>query len=163
MRGEFQPPTLYKARKVPAKSPVCAICVDRTRGRCRRVELRFGVAVWLCAAHSSREFQRQRSGRDFVLTLHRLWQANGCLTPARSRALTAHLQACTAEERPLPGSYAWPELRRMAEEWFADGVSLAEVGRRLAAELRGCQARPPRARTLARWRAERRWLAASRL
>lgn len=161
MPSEFQPPTLYKALKVPVKSPVCAICVDRTRGRCRRVDLNFGVSVWLCSGHSSLDFQRQRSGRDFVLTLHRLWQSHGCLTPARSRALTSHLQACTALDRRLPGSYAWPQLRRIAEGWFADGESVAEVGRRLAAELRGCQARPPRPRTLARWRAERRWLAAS--
>ena len=31
------PPTLYKARNVPTKQPVCAICVDRTRGRTQRV------------------------------------------------------------------------------------------------------------------------------
>src|SRR5262245_18278086 len=29
----MSPPTLYKARQVPTKQPVCAICVDRTRGR----------------------------------------------------------------------------------------------------------------------------------
>ncbi len=152
-------PTLYKARRVPVKSPVCAICVDRTRGRCRRVELNFGVSVWLCAAHASPEFQRRRSGRDFVLTLHRLWQSHGCLTPQRSRALTAHLVACQGSPKPLPGSYAWPELRGLAESWFAEGIRLAEVNRRVRAELQGCRARPPTRRTLARWRAERRWLA----
>ncbi|MGN6380092.1 MAG: hypothetical protein ACTHNU_14155 [Gaiellales bacterium] len=151
-------PTLYKARRVPVKSPVCAICVDRTRGRCRKVELRFGVAVWLCAAHASVEFQRQRSGRDFVLTLQRLWESHGCLTPQRRRALTAHLVACSGTTKPLPGSYAWPALRRTAEAWFADGVSVPEASRRLTRELGGCPARPPTPRTLSRWRAERRWL-----
>jgi hypothetical protein len=152
-------PTLYKARRVPVKSPVCAICVERTRGRCRKVELRFGVAVWLCASHGSVEFQRQRSGREFVLTLQRLWVSHGCLTPVRSRALSAHLAACAGVGKPLPGSYAWPELRRLAESWFADGVSVPEAARRLRRELAGCQTKPPTPRTLSRWRAERRWLA----
>jgi hypothetical protein len=152
-------PTLYKARRVPVKSPVCAICVERTRGRCRQVELRFGVAVWLCAAHGSVEFQRQRAGRDFVLTLQRLWVSHGCLTPLRSRALSAHLAACAGGAKPLPGSYAWPELRRLAESWFAQGVSVPEAARRLRRELAGCQARPPTPRTLRRWRAGGRTLA----
>jgi hypothetical protein len=26
-------PSLYKCRGVPVKSPICAICLDRTRGR----------------------------------------------------------------------------------------------------------------------------------
>ena len=78
-------PTLYKARGVPAKQPVCAICADRTRGRTVSLRLTHRITVWLCAAHASPEFQCRRNGRDFVVTLQRLWQAHGCLTAARAR------------------------------------------------------------------------------
>jgi hypothetical protein len=86
--------------------PVCAICCDRTRGRTIGLRLTHGVNVWLCEAHASPEFQCSRDGRDFVVTLRRLWQAHGCLTAARRRALDAHLD--TLADRPLrtgPGSY----------------------------------------------------------
>jgi hypothetical protein len=153
-------PTLYKARKVPTKQVVCAICVERTRGRTERVELGYGVHVHLCKGHASREFQRQRGGRDFVLTLQRLWQAHGCLTIARRKALSRHLAVCSgAESRPRPGSYTWPTLRRDAERAFAAGRPVDAVIaalRRLHAEG---TAVPPSIRTMRRWNAERRWLA----
>src|SRR6185312_9301751 len=44
----MSPPTLYKARQVPTKRPVCAICVDRTRGKTQRLQLTHRVSVWLC-------------------------------------------------------------------------------------------------------------------
>ena len=47
-------PTLYKARGLPLKQQVCAICVDRTRGRTRRVSLTQRVVVHLCEAHATR-------------------------------------------------------------------------------------------------------------
>jgi hypothetical protein len=78
------PPTLYKARNVPLKRPVCAICVDRTRGRTERIQLTHRVAVWLCTDHGSAAFQTRRSGRDFVRTLMGVWKANDCLTAARA-------------------------------------------------------------------------------
>ena len=40
-------PTLYKARGLPTKQPVCAICVERTRETTQRVALGYGVGVWL--------------------------------------------------------------------------------------------------------------------
>jgi hypothetical protein len=153
-------PTLYKARKVPTKQPVCAICVERTRGRTRPVELGYGVFVHLCAGHASTEFQTQRGGRDFVLTLQRLWQAHGCLTVARSRALRRHLAACSgAAARPRPGSYAWPRLRREAEAEFAVGRPVGAVIAALRRLHAAGAANPPSARTMRRWNAERRWLA----
>src|SRR3954467_5089144 len=78
-------PTLYKARGVPTKQQVCAICIDRTRGRTQLVKLPYGVSVWLCAGHADGEFLTRRSGRDFVLTLSRIWQASGCYTAARQK------------------------------------------------------------------------------
>jgi len=59
-------PTLYKARGVPVKRPVCAICVERTRGATRRVELGYGVSVWLCEGHadSVRKYLVEKHGID---------------------------------------------------------------------------------------------------
>ena len=63
-------PTLYKARNLPSlKRPVCAICIDRTRGRTEEIRLGYRVTVWLCPGHASQAFQTKRGGRDFVRTL----------------------------------------------------------------------------------------------
>jgi len=101
-------PTLYKARGLALKRPVCAICIDRTRGRTEEIRLGYRVTVWLCPGHASQAFQTKRSGRDFARTLMGVWQANGCMTAARHRALDAHLtQLRTPRPRQRPGSYAW--------------------------------------------------------
>ena len=155
-------PTLYKARGMPLKQNVCAICVERTRGRTVRLDLGYGVHVWLCHDHASAAFQTQRSGRDFMLTLSRLWQAHGCLTHARSKALNAHharLRAASRAHR-RPGSYAWPALRRDAEQRFAAGASLTSVSRHMHDALAGAPSEAPSRRTLQRWRSDRRWITA---
>jgi len=150
-------PTLYKAR-VPHKQSVCAICIDRTRGRTSLVSLGYGVAVWLCEGHSSEEFQRQRAGRDFFLTLRGIWKANGCLTAARQRALRAHLARLAEQpQRARPGSYAWPELRRIAEAAYREGQSATAVAAHHQLRLAECPAHPPSLRTFRRWKAQRRW------
>jgi hypothetical protein len=151
-------PTLYKARGMSVKRPVCAICVDRTRGLTVSVRLTHGVKVWLCEAHASPEFQVRRSGRDFVLTLQRLWGAHGCLTAARSRALQTHLAAMAERPSIRPGSYAWAELRRLAESEFAEGGPPMPTIARLRARYSGGSAAPPSVRTMRRWHRERRWL-----
>jgi hypothetical protein len=154
----MQLPTLYKARNVPTKQPVCAICVERTRGRTRHVGFGYGVSVWLCEGHASSQFLSRRGGRDLVLTLTELWRANGCLTAARHKAMQAHLTRLRERPpRPRPGSYAWPTLRRGAEAEFAGGASVAHVHRRILA-ARFVNAEPPSARTVQRWCAQRRWL-----
>jgi hypothetical protein len=141
------------------KRPVCAICVDRTRGLTVSVRLTHGVTVWLCEAHASPEFRSRRSGRDFVLTLQRLWAAHGCLTAARSRALSAHLaQAAGRPVTPRPGSYSWALLRRLAEEEFAEGGPPQATITRLRGLYSGGAAAPPSVRTMRRWHRERRWL-----
>jgi hypothetical protein len=155
-------PTLYKARKVPTKQAVCAICVERTRGKSELVRLGYGVTVWLCQAHASTQFQRQHAGRDFVLTLRRLWHAPGCLTAARSKALDAHLNALHGRAaRPRPGSYAWPALRRQAEALFSHGAHPALVAAQIHHHYAACPALPPSRRSVLRWHAERRWLASA--
>src|SRR5438874_2566676 len=95
--------SLYKARGMSVRQPVCAICVDRTRGRTQQLQLRYGVSVWLSAGHASPEFTRRNNGRDLVLTLSRLCKAHGCLTAARDKALGAHLAALKGPPpRPRP-------------------------------------------------------------
>ena len=88
-------------------------------------ELTHGVKLSLCDGHHSVEFMRSNAGRDFAVTLMRTWRAQGCFTRARSRALAAHLTAVRAlgsvVPRSRPGSYAWPRLRREAEDCFARG------------------------------------------
>jgi len=152
-------PTLYKARGLSNKQPVCAICVERTRGRTQAVRLGYGVQVWLCAGHASRDFQTRRGGRDFVRTLSGVWRANGCLTAARSRALRAHLASLTdPPARPRPGSYAWPELRRKLEQGYASGARPADIAEAVHLRYATCPAHPPSRRTLERWHHQRRWL-----
>ena len=153
-------PTLYKARGVPLKQPVCAICVDRTRGRTQIVRLTNRVSVHLCAAHASSEFQTRRGGRDFVRTLLGVWRANECLTLARSRALDAHLArlAGPPPQRPRPGSYSWPALRRRLEHAYARGAMPAAVAPEVHERYADAPATPPSRRTIQRWHAQRRWL-----
>jgi hypothetical protein len=157
--SDFYVPTLYKARKVPTKQTPCAICADRTRGRTQLLRLTYGVSVTLCTAHASREFQTQRAGRDFVLTLQQLWRAHGCLTRAREKALDAHLRSLRARPaRRRPGSYAWPRLRAEAEALFAAGAHPKRVIGRLRARHATGPAAPPSVRSMHRWHAERRWV-----
>jgi hypothetical protein len=154
------PPTRYKARQVPTKQPVCAICVDRTRGKTQRLQLTHRVSVWLCADHASPAFQTRRSGRDFVTTLAGVWKANDCLTAARDRALTAHMERLRAPQpnRPRPGSYAWPDLRRTVERHYAEGTTPGQACAAVRERHGAGPARPPSRRTIQRWHAQRRWL-----
>ena len=153
------PPTLYKARGVPTKQAICAICIDRTRGRTELVRLGYGVTVWLCAGHASPGWQNGRSGRDFVLTLHRIWHASGCLTRSRSRALDAHLERLKGRRgRPLPGSYAWPEVRRECERRFAQGAHPTALAQEIRRRWTAHDARPPSVASIERWHRQRRWM-----
>jgi hypothetical protein len=155
-------PTLYKCRGVPVKSPICAICLDRTRGRTQIRELTHGVRVSLCQGHNSTEFLRRNAGRDFAVTLLRIWRAHGCLTRARSRAIDSHLRAVralgTTMTRARPGSYAWPKLRLEAEHAFAHGHSVITTIARLRRRHARDHATVPSIRTMRRWFSQGRWL-----
>ena len=103
--------------------PVCALCAGPGSGSVAELHLTHNVTVMLCAVHRSLGFLRQAAGLDFTEALRVLWAAAGCLTESRRRALRAH-QRRVGSARPLkppPGSYAWPHLRRLAEERFAAG------------------------------------------
>ncbi len=149
--------SLYKARGMSVKQPVCAICADRTRGKTQEVTLGYGVAVWLCADHASVEFLTKRGGRDFVATMSRLWRSHGCQTENRRKALNSYLAALRPRpKRARPGSYAWPQVRVHAEQLFASGTPTAPVIDRIHTQTYG-PAQPPSPRTIKRWRNERRW------
>jgi hypothetical protein len=155
-------PSLYKARGVPVKMPVCAICLDRTRGRTLERELTHGVRIWLCEGHHTVAFMRASAGREFAVTLLRIWRAQGCLTRSRSRALDAHLKTVRALGRSVahrrPGSYAWPRLRREAEECCARGDRAMSTIGRLRERHALDHATVPSVRTMQRWFADGRWL-----
>jgi hypothetical protein len=155
-------PSVYKARGIPVKSPLCAICIDRTRGTTCERQLTHGVKVFLCEGHNSTAFLRANAGRDFVVTLAAIWRAQGCMTRSRSRALEAHQQACRALGRPAtrrrPGSYSWPHLRREAEDAFAKGEHVLSVITRLRARHALDHATIPSVRSMRRWFAQCRWL-----
>jgi hypothetical protein len=155
-------PSLYKARGVPVKSPICAICLDRTRGKTLERQLTHGVRIWLCEGHHSVAFMRANAGRDFVVSMMRIWRSQGCMTRARTLALDAHLRAIraigTRIARPRPGSYAWPRLRREAEDEFARGRDVLATIERLRRQHLRDHATVPSVRTMRRWFSDCRWL-----
>lgn len=150
--------SFYKAAWI-GKLPMCAICGGPGEGPRAEHHLTHGVSVWLCAAHRSDEFQRRRAGRDFVASLQAVWRAAGIRSRRHSAALTTHLRRIRPpRERDRPGSYAWPDLRRDAEERWAAGEPPGSV----IAELRGRHEnnpfRAPSVRTMRRWFTQARWL-----
>jgi hypothetical protein len=155
-------PSVYKARGIPVKSPLCAICLDRTRGTTLERQLTHGVKLFLCEGHHSVAFMRANAGRDFVVTLAAIWRAQGCMTRSRFKALEVHQRACRAlgraASRRQAGSYAWPRLRREAEDAFARGEHVLTVIARLRGRHAHDHAKVPSIRTMRRWFAQSRWL-----
>ena len=155
--------SFYKGERLGSRPP-CAVCMGRGEGERGQLTLPGGVTVWLCAAHRSPAFQRRRAGRDFAFTLSCVWQAAGCFTARRRRALELHRERLLAPPRPpaarsRPGSYSWPQLRQEAEDLWARGQPLRRVIDRLRAKAARGLARPPSRTTLYRWHTEARWRA----
>jgi hypothetical protein len=149
--------TLYKAG-YGRKGPVCAVCLDRTRGLTTKVNVGYGQHVWLCATHSSREFRVTRGGRDFALTLMKIWTASGGLTRLRSLAIDAHLERVRRSVHPpdprKPGSYSWPDLRAEIDERLARGEAFDEIVADVRRRYASSAARLPSDRTFRRWRSD---------
>ena len=149
--------TLYKAG-LGRKRPVCAVCLDRTRGLTTKLNVGYGQHVWLCAEHSSKEFRWQRGGRDFALTLMKIWTASGGLTHLRGLAIESHLQRVARSAHPpdprRPGSYSWPELRAEIDERLARGEAFDEIVADIRRRLASSPARLPSDRTFRRWRSD---------
>jgi hypothetical protein len=144
------------------KGERCEICAGGTRGPATLVRLAYGVVVSLCGEHASPAFQTKRHGRDFVLTLQRVWSAGGLLTRRRRRALDAHLAAVAGANVPprrrRPGSYCWPELRDEAELRCARGEEAETIVRDLRRRRAPGICMAPSVRTIRRWLSERRWI-----
>src|SRR4051794_6317639 len=121
--------SLYKAG-LGRKGRVCAFCLDRTRGPASQVDLGYqGVHVWLCEQHASKEFRWKRGGRDFVLTLQKVWASAGSLNRRQNLALDGFLKRVRRASQPAeqPGSYAWPHLREEIDERLDAGESFGAV------------------------------------
>ena len=92
----------------------------------------------------------------------RIWRSQGCMTRARTRALDAHLRAIRAtgarNARSRPGSYAWPRLRREAEQAFALGNDVLTTINQLRQRHLLDHATVPSIRTMRRWFSQCRWL-----
>lgn len=137
----------------------CALCGSED-GAAEHA-LTHGVRVTLCATHRSNEYLGDDGGHTIAGALENLWAASGCLTVRRRRALAAHPRRMSAAVRPAarkrPGSYAWPHVRRAAEDRFAAG----EPPQRVMTELRAAHqgdAHVPSLRTMRRWFIEARWM-----
>ena len=105
-----------------------------------------GVSVWPARPTGAGSSLTRRAGRDLAASLMRAWEAAGCFTRRRGRALDAHRARLTGPPgRARPSSYAWPELRREAERRVASGEAPAP-GRRGAAGSRAAWVRRGRRR-----------------
>src|SRR5262245_2166325 len=129
----------YKAR-YGRKGELCGICSVRTDGPTTRLQLGYGVHVWLCREPASGAFHARRGGRSFTRTLQRVWTAQGFLDKRRAAALRAHQARLRAPApRHKPGSYSWPMLRQECERRLATGEPLraieADIRRRHADQL----------------------------
>ena len=143
-------------------TPRCAICTRWRPGDRRRVMLTRGVTVWLCVPHAAPQYQRRGGGADFRRELQAVWEAAGCLTPQRIRALDEHLAMIRRLEGPparrRPGTYTWRALRDEAERRWAAGEDPAGVIAALRERAAGGAANPPSTATMRRWWREGHWL-----
>lgn len=139
---------------------LCAIC--SAPRPTRPYHLTHGLAVNLCVVHRSESYLRRRRGTVFTDALRQLWVAHGIHTTRRERALIHHRRRVigTPADRPRPGSYAWPAVRRDAEKRFARGDDPGEVAGAIRRRLAGSVATAPALRTIRRWFTDGRWLAA---
>ena len=146
-----------------ARMPGCAICGHRGRGDRAQHHLTHGVVVWLCAAHRAEGFLHRRAGHEFAKRLASAWEATGALTRRRSATLLTHIRQVREAVSPktLPGSYAWPNLRKDAERRFAAGEAPDVVIDELRSTYRDGPAMVPSVRTMRRWFTQGRWRVSS--
>ena len=139
---------------------LCALCAAPGVGEVREHRMTHGVTVSLCEHHFSDRFQTEDGGEDFIAALTVLWKTAGCLTPQRQRALAAHRRRITPKvsERPCPGSYSWPQVRKEAEQRWAAGHPPLRVMHELRQLHSGWSSVVPSLRTMRRWFNEARWL-----
>lgn len=144
--------------------PPCVICGHSGRGPRTQLQLTHGIAIWLCATHSTEDFLRRRGGTEFAQRLLAVWAAAGSATSRKVAALKAHVQQIrnATLDRALPGSYSWPKLREEAERRFAAGEDPALVIDDLRTHYADGPAMVPSVRTMRRWFTDGRWRAVRR-
>jgi hypothetical protein len=121
--------------------------------------LTHGIHVWLCGIHRTDTYLRRQGGATFTRRLRAAWNAAGVGGARREAALRAHRRRVHAPgAESLPGSYAWPHLRREAERRFAAGEAPDAVITDLRRRHRDDHATAPSIRSMRRWFAQGRWL-----
>jgi hypothetical protein len=158
------PAVIYKGRgKGPAKHPRCLACFPKSVAG-QEVPLRRGVRLVLCADHRDARFLHSRGGRDFLAATGALFRSLGLTGRRYHDALLSFLDDVRDTSKPTPrmrpGSYAWPELRRDAEQaWqagasFEDGCHIVYThGEPITRRLR-----LPSLPTVRRWWRQKRWM-----
>lgn len=141
------------------QSERCVLCGHAGRGDVAPFHMTHGIAVLLCRAHREPRFLRRRRGRIFTERLHAAWRAAGAVNQRRLSALATHQRRMhpAPPKRRRPGSYAWPNLRRLAETRFAAGEAPDTVIRDLRRQFGIYPACVPSEQTMRRWHAEGRW------
>jgi hypothetical protein len=161
---ERGPVRRYKGRgKGPMKASRCIACFPRSVAG-QVVPLRYGVEVTLCQDHRDPAFVHSRGGRDFFSALTTTFESLGLRGKRYSRAVRAFVDDVLAMGEPTPrhrpGSYAWPEQRRAAEEAWGQGGDYHAGEAVVLAFFVGAppMMRPPSPHTIRRWWRDRRWL-----
>ena len=143
------------ARRAARDRYDCALCGRYTVGPTRRLGLGFGVSIHLCAVHGSARFLQRGGGRVAADALAEVFEAVGCLTPNRRKALEAHVRRCEpppATGRHRPGAYGgYRDLYLEVVARRDAGEALADVLASIAVCPRPWGFGRPSARTVRRW------------
>ena len=135
------------------------ICMGPGEGERAQLHLPGGVSVWLCAAHRSAGFH-PAGGEGSGVSLMGAWEAAGCMTRARHRALDAH-RARWPGLRPGGGPARTPGrgsgARRSGGSRRGEAPAAGDRGAPRPAPRGPADGRPRGARSL-RWFREGRWL-----
>jgi hypothetical protein len=157
------PAVIYKGRgKGPAKHPRCIACFPKSVAG-QEVPLTRGVSIVLCADHRDPVFLHSRGGRDFLAATGALFRSLGLRGARYQKALLGFLEDVRRTRVPTPrrrpGSYAWPVLRRRAEEVWVQGGGFEDGARVVYTHdepiTTGFEL--PSLSTVRRWWREKRW------
>jgi hypothetical protein len=157
---------IYKGRgRGPAKHPRCIACFPKSVAG-QVVPLSRGVSIVLCADHRDPAFLHSRGGRDFLAATGALFRGLGLSGRRWQEALSTFLDDVRATRGPTPrrrpGSYAWPGVRRRAEEVWNAGGSFEDGMRAVYTHVEPITTgfSLPSLSTVRRWWRQKRWFLA---
>jgi hypothetical protein len=157
------PAVIYKGRgRGPAKHARCIACFPKSVAG-QEIPLGRKVVITLCADHRDPVFLHSRGGRDFLAAVGAMFRSFGLPGSHRMEALRRFLddvrQTGVPTPRHRPGSYAWPGMRRAAEQAWADGGTFEDGARAVYTLQEPVPAGMslPSVATVRRWWREKRW------